>query len=102
MSIAIVTGASSGIGKEFALGLVRRGIDEIWLVARREDRLLALGESLGIKFKVIAADLCTDEGINLLKSALEKGKPSVRYLVNAAGFGDFGAFDEMSEEDVAR
>ena len=102
MSIAIVTGASSGIGKEFAKGLVKRGIDEIWLVARREDRLTALGEELGIKYKVITADLCNTEGINRLKAALREENPSVKYLVNAAGFGDFGAFDETSEEDTAR
>jgi len=102
MSTAIVTGASSGIGKEFAKGLVKRGINEIWLVARREDRLISLGEELGIKYKVIAADLCKSEGIDLLKNALKEEKPSVKYLVNAAGFGDFGAFDEMSEEDTAR
>lgn len=102
MSIAIVTGASSGIGREFAKGLAERGIDEIWLVARREERLAALGEELGIKYKVICADLCTDEGLCRLKVTLEENKPSVKYLVNAAGFGDFGAFDELSEEDIAR
>ena len=102
MSIAIVTGASSGLGKEFAKGLTKRNIDGIWLVARREDRLVALGEELGINYKVIVADLCTDEGINRLKDALKSENPKVKYLVNAAGFGDFGAFDEISEEDTLR
>ena len=102
MSIAIVTGASSGIGKEFSKGLVKRNIDEIWLVARREDRLIELGEELGIKYKVIPADLCKSEGIDRLNRALNEEHPSVKYLINAAGFGDFGAFDEISAEDTAR
>ena len=73
MSIAIITGASSGMGAEFIKQLkLQYGVNDFWLVARREDRLLAFGEELGIKYKVIAADLCTNEGINLLKTALEK------------------------------
>ena len=92
MSIAIVTGASSGIGAELARGLVSRGIDEIWLVARRRERLVSLGEELGIKYKCITADLATSEGIESVREALKSENPSVKYLINAAGFGDFGAF----------
>jgi short-subunit dehydrogenase len=102
MSVAIVTGASSGIGAELARGLVSRGIDEIWLVARREDRLIALGEELGIKYKCITADLATDAGVDSIRLALESENPSVKYLINAAGFGDFGAFDELPEEEISK
>lgn len=99
MSVAIITGASSGIGAEFAKGYAGR-VDELWLVARRKERMIELGESLGVKYKVICADLCTKEGINTLRHELESEKPQVKYLVNAAGFGDFGAFDEISEQKV--
>lgn len=99
MSIAIITGASSGIGAEFAKHYAKR-VDEIWLVARRKERMISLGESLGVKYKVISADLCTKEGINTVRAALEEEKPKVKYLVNAAGFGDFGGFDEISEAKV--
>ena len=99
MSIAIITGASSGIGAEFARGYAGR-VDEIWLVARRRERLVELGESLGVKYKVICADLSTKEGVDAVRLALEEEKPKVKYLVNAAGFGDFGAFDEISEKKV--
>ncbi len=102
MSIAIVTGASSGIGAELARGLAVRGIDEIWLVARREERLISLGEELGIKYKCITADLAIDEGIDKIREALKNEAPSVKYLVNAAGFGDFGAFDELPESEIAK
>ncbi|MBQ7386827.1 MAG: SDR family NAD(P)-dependent oxidoreductase [Clostridia bacterium] len=102
MSIAIVTGASSGIGAELARGLVSREIDEIWLVARREERLVSLGEELGIKYKCIPADLATNDGVESIRTALEAEKPSVKYLINAAGFGDFGAFDELPESEIAK
>ncbi len=102
MSVAIITGASSGIGREIAHGLIARGVDEMWLIARREDRLIALGEELGVKYKVISADLSTGEGIEALARALREEKPSVRYFIAAAGFGDFGGFDEISSEAVEK
>ena len=99
MTVAIITGASSGIGAEFAKGYAGR-VDELWLVARRKERMIELGESLGVKYRVITADLCKKEGIEAIRSELEAVKPQVKYLVNAAGFGDFGAFDEIPEEKV--
>ena len=95
MSIAIITGASSGIGAEFAKGYAGR-VDELWLVARRKDRMIELGESLGVKYRVITADLCTKEGIEAIREALESEKPKVKYIVNAAGFGDFGCYHRSS------
>ena len=103
MGIAIITGASSGIGKEFAKALNSMlGIDSFWFIARREEKMKALAEELGVNAKIISADLCTTEGIELVRKTLEEEKPEVSYLVNAAGFGDFGAFDEISEDSVAR
>lgn len=99
MSIAIITGASSGIGADFAEEYASR-VDELWLVARREDRMRALGDSLGVKYRIICADLCKKEGIEAIRTALESEKPKVKYLVNAAGFGDFGGFDEIAESKV--
>ena len=102
MSLAIITGASSGIGMEFARQLRGRGIDEFWLIARREDKLSALADELGYKCKIITADLATDEGIETYRSALESEKPQVKYLINAAGFGEYGAFDEVDEATVKK
>ena len=99
MSIAIITGASSGIGAEFAKGYADR-VDELWLVARRKDKMIELGDNLGVKYRVITADLSTKDGIEAIRTALETEKPKVKYLVNAAGFGDFGAFDEIEESKV--
>ena len=103
MSVAIITGASSGIGREFAKNLNSMlGIDEFWFIARREDRMEALRDELGVTAKIIRADLCESEGIEAVRRALEEEKPSISFLINAAGFGDFGAFDEISEASVAR
>lgn len=102
MSVAIITGASSGIGAELARGLVSRGVDEFWLVARRKDRLDALGEELGVKYKSIVADLSEKSGIEAVRAALESEKPQVKYLINAAGFGDFGAFDQLPESEIEK
>ena len=102
MSVAIITGASSGIGAELARGLAARGVDELWLVARREERLRALGEELGLKYRVICADLSREEGVQSVLELVRAVSPSVKYLVNAAGFGDFGAFDEQKAGAAAR
>ncbi len=103
MSVAIITGASGGIGSEFARQLAHLdGIDEMWFVARNEDRMKKLGDELGIKTKVISADLTSEDGINKVRNALKAEKPSVRFLVNASGFGNFGAFDELYEDEVVK
>ena len=67
MAIAIITGASSGIGEEFARQLhLSEGIDEFWFVARRRDRMEALRDRLGVKAKIITADLATEAHKNKL------------------------------------
>lgn len=103
MSLAIITGASSGIGREFALQLKEKaGVDKFCLIARRKERLEALRDELMVDCTVISADLSSDEGILKVREYLENEKPRVKFLVNAAGFGDFGGFDEISEETVVK
>ena len=72
MSVAIITGASSGIGREFAQRLSeKKDIDEVWIIARRLDRLEALQAELkDVKVKIITADLSTEEGIDKIREAL--------------------------------
>ncbi len=101
MSVAIITGASSGIGAEFARQL-KPFADEFWFVARRVEKMERLGKELGVKYRIIPADLTTDEGVTSVMSALTSEKPAVKYLVNAAGFGDFGGFDELPESAFSR
>lgn len=100
MKIAIVTGASSGMGKEFVLQLSGYvSVDEIWVIARREDALRAL--TAAVPVRPIPLDLCREESFAAFAALLEKEKPDVKLLVNAAGFGKFGSFHKIPlEEDL--
>ena len=108
MNIAVITGASSGMGKEFCSRLIneedaRLGApyDEIWVIARSEGKLSELASSLDEKrIRVIPLDLTRTESISDLKALLHKEKPSVRLLANCAGMGKNGAFVEQSVEDT--
>ena len=78
MSVAIITGASGGIGSEFARQLAGLGlIDEFWFVARSENKMQMLADELGVKARIIGADLTTEDGINMVRTALETEKPEV-------------------------
>ena len=102
MSLAIITGASSGIGKEFAYQLKSKlNVDEFWFVARSTDKMLKIAEDLGAKVTVITADLTKKEGIEAYRAKLLEERPEVDFLINCAGFGVFGSFDRMSEDTVS-
>ena len=117
MKIAIITGASSGIGKEFAIQLSQKtDFDEIWLVARRIDLLQAIASELNSKikkqlFRPVAIDICGKDGVLKFKQFLltenEIHKTSdnknengleIKLLINNAGFGTYGPFEETSVE----
>lgn len=97
MKIAIITGASSGLGREFAKAAdaLYRNLDEIWLVARREHRLLALSEEIHTKCRIFAGDLTKSCFVGELKQILKEEKPEIRMLVNAAGYGKIGNTEEL-------
>ncbi|ULQ58817.1 SDR family NAD(P)-dependent oxidoreductase [Brucepastera parasyntrophica] len=107
--IIIVTGASSGIGREFAFQLAEaRTADEIWLLARREDKLQALAEEInardsgrGITVRTVPVDLTGTGGVRSFTALLEEEKKRdnefvIDTLVNNAGFGTYGTFMETS------
>ena len=103
MNIAIVTGASSGMGKEFVLQLGSFvTVDEIWVIARREGALEELKTQVTTPIRVIPLDLCKEESFYAFARILEEEKPNVKLLVNAAGFGKFGSFENISLEDDCR
>ena len=97
-NIAIVTGASSGIGKEFfhSLEHKKEELDEIWVVARNEEKLKALSSSVPVR--VFALDLSQKQATDELSRVFNKEQPSIRYLIAASGFGRFCA---LSEDDPA-
>ncbi len=102
VNIAIVTGASSGMGKEFVLQLSEYvKVDAIWVIARRKAALQALQQYASVPVKPIALDLCKEESFARYADLLAAEKPNVKLLVNAAGFGKFGGFDKIPlEEDL--
>ena len=96
MKIAVITGASSGMGREFVYALDRdEEFDELWVIARREQRLLELKEKCRARIRPIVLDLQTRESFALYRQLLEQERPEIAVLVNAAGFGLFGAFMDM-------
>ena len=96
---ALITGASSGIGEEFARQLAGRGYDLI-LVARRKDRLEQLAEQLPTTAHVIECDLVSEAAE--LPGRVEKLGVDVDLLINNAGFGLRGHFVELDAEREAK
>ena len=84
------------MGRDFVFAIDKEfEPDEIWVIARREERLAALQEDCRAKIRPIALDLQKRESIYRYKELLEAETPEVQVLVNAAGFGLFGTFTEM-------
>lgn len=102
MRIAVVTGASSGIGREFVkqLDKISRNLDEIWVIARRAGRLLELEKQVKGKLCVCPMDLTKKEDLNSLKKLLENEKPDIRVLINASGYGVYGCVAGADYEET--
>jgi len=103
MNIAIVTGASSGMGREFVLQLSSHvAVDEIWAVARRRENLEALAAQTSVPVRPVCLDLLEEESFRKMEELLAAEKPNVKLLVNAAGFGKFGSYHKVSITDDCR
>ena len=95
MNIAIISGASSGMGKDFVIGADKRyNLDEIWVIARRKERLVALQELVKAKIVPLALDLTLPSSLEEIKQKLQAENPNVKLLVNCSGFGKFAEFIE--------
>ena len=95
MKIAVITGASSGIGREFVYAVDKReSFDEIWVIARRAERLEELKEKCRNTLRALALDLSAKEDLDAYRALLEKEQPEIALLINAAGCGVFGPFAE--------
>ncbi|GFI21776.1 putative oxidoreductase [Lachnospiraceae bacterium] len=101
MNIVLITGASSGMGVEFALQLdnVFQNMDEIWMIARRKKELLEVAQHLEHTTRVLDMDLTKKEPIERLKKLLAEEKPVIRMLVNCAGYGILGDFFDSNISD---
>ena len=100
-NIIIITGASSGMGKEFVKQIDKKfpKVDEIWLIARRKEVLVALAKTSNHRCRVFAYDLCKKQALEEIKMQLELEQPEIALLVNSAGYGILGPFDSTCMEE---
>ncbi len=101
MKIAVITGASSGMGRQMALELndAVPNIQAFWLFGRRRERLEALDAVLTKPCRFFTQDLQSEEALSEFSEALQREKPEIVFLVNAAGFGQIGSVRELSLSD---
>lgn len=99
-NIAIVTGASSGLGREFVKLLSRKiELDEIWVIARRKNKLDKLAKRYGKKIKVFPMDLSITENIKGFGENEELKRCNIKYLINNAGFAKFCSYNDISIDE---
>lgn len=99
--IAVITGASSGLGKEFVKQIsALHTVEEIWVIARRKELLEQLQETTDIPVKVLPLDLTKTEDIYQLENAYHAELPDIKILVNAAGMGKTGPFETQTLSSI--
>ena len=98
-NVIVITGASSGIGKEFAELLDKKiSADEIWAIARRKEKLEELGDILKTPVKPVSLDLSDVSNVRIYKDMLEAEEANVKMLVNCSGYGKFNHYENISPE----
>lgn len=99
--IIMITGASSGMGREFTMQIEKKyQVDEIWVIARRKERLENLKERLQTKVRIFALDLTQKESFEIIQEALFQEKPRVKALINCSGYGKLDHYENMSIEVI--
>ncbi len=106
--VAIITGASSGMGREFAVQIAAEGgLDELWVIARRMDRLEALKKEVegaatadGLVVRPVTLDLTSEANVDQMKGMLKEEQPEVKILVNASGFGKYGTYKDLTDQEI--
>lgn len=99
-TIAVVTGASSGMGKQFVLQMGEwEKLDEIWVIARRMELLEELQTQVSTPIRPIAMDLTNPDNLAHYGNLLEAVQPNVRLLVNCSGYGKFGSYAQIPLKD---
>ena len=98
--VIVVSGASSGMGKEFLLQILEKekDVDEVWAIARREERLLELKKEISDKIVPLKLDLTNEKDLLKYKDKVKKEKPNIIILANCAGFGVFDHSENVSTE----
>ena len=99
-NIAIITGASSGMGREFVRQLDGQ-YEEIWGIGLGQEALDRVKEETKTPFVGLDLDLTKQESFDIIVKMLEEEKPNVQFLANCSGFGKFGRYDEIDVKDSA-
>lgn len=100
--IAILTGATGGLGKEFIKCLLKENIDEIWAVARNKEKLDLLCSKYGKMIFPIQCDLSKESELSSLSALLSQHKPDIKLLINNAGIAKMGRYDEFTDKEIAQ
>lgn len=103
MNIAVITGASSGLGKEYITHVLDmyKDIDQIWIIARRLERLEKVKQQFGEKVVPLGFDITDSASVENYKKLLKSSGARVKLLINNAGFGKLGSFDSLTADENA-
>ena len=100
MDIAIITGASSGLGREFLYQANKWiNVDEVWVISRNEKDLQELVLISAFKLRIIPLDLSKEFSLKKLKELIDSKKPNIKLLINSAGYGKMGEEEKIDLED---
>ncbi len=105
MSIAVITGASSGLGVSYVDAVIKLfpEINELWIIARRKEKLIEVSKKYpNKKFEIISMDLSKLEDYQELKDKLERDKPKIKVFINDAGVASGGKFIDMQLENMLK
>lgn len=105
MSVAVITGASSGLGVCYVDAVTKLfpEIDELWLIARRENRLKEVALNYPKKHcEIISMDMSDMNNYKMLEEKLKKDKPNIKVLINDAGMSKGGLFENMNLESMMK
>lgn len=100
--VAMITGASSGMGREMAITLGKEcdSFDELWLIARRSEYLTEVMDEINKPCILIPYDISEESFYPLLRQMLKQEKANIRMLVNCAGYGLIGPFEDSVLENT--
>lgn len=98
--IAIITGATGGIGKEFTRLLMKEDLDEIWIVARNQEKLDLLKAEYGERIIPVSKDLTNTKNLCEIGELLKEAKPVIQYLINNASLAKMGSYTDFTIEEI--
>lgn len=102
MNIAIISGASSGIGYALTKELDSLGYDELWLIASNEEKLLRVSTHIKTKSRIFAINLSKPGSLDTVSYALKEELPNVMHLICSAGVGYNGNFESITREMASK